>query len=118
MTKFKNLIASMMIVSSALTGCAQCRQSTVCKVAVGTVAAAAVVGLVVVAAKHGAFDGGSSSSSAPAYTGNCECPNETDAMGNVCGNRSAFARTGGATPTAAYCHMKESNEGDRLVYNY
>ena len=60
------------------------------------VAVIAVVTLVALAANSG--DGGGGNNYANSYTGNCPCPYSRDAAGNICGARSAYTRTGGASP--------------------
>lgn len=69
------------------------------KVAEGAVVVVAVVALVALAAA-GAGGGSGGNSFANSYDGNCPCPGDIDAAGNRCGARSAYSRTGGASP---YC---------------
>lgn len=57
----------------------------------GVIVAAIVIAAVAVAANH---PGGGGSS----YSGNCACPYDLDAAGNPCGARSAYSRSGGASP--------------------
>lgn len=64
--------------------------------------AAAIVGVMLVGVAavscidSGSCGGGGHSSSY--YDGNCPCPYSLDASGNLCGARSAYSRTGGASP--------------------
>lgn len=51
------------------------------------------------------------------YAGSCECPNDTASDGSLCGKRSAFYRTGGATPSAYSCHLKEASYSNKQ-YTY
>jgi hypothetical protein len=42
-----------------------------------------------------------------AYPGNCPCPYNVDRAGRACGNRSAWSKPGGASPT---CYANEVSE--------
>ena len=63
-------------------------------------ALAALVAVVAVAASGSGYGGGNSysGSSYSSYSGNCMCPYNLDAAGRRCGNRSAWSRSGGASP--------------------
>lgn len=63
----------------------------------GLVLAAVVVAAIAVASGGGA-GGGNSYSGYSSYSGNCPCPYSIDASGKRCGARSAYSRSGGASP--------------------
>ncbi len=63
----------------------------------GTIVAVALVGVAVGACAHNnCLDGWGDSGNS--YAGNCPCPYSIDAAGNQCGARSAWSRSGGASP--------------------
>ncbi|MDC1290642.1 YHYH domain-containing protein [Candidatus Thioglobus sp.] len=55
----------------------------------------------------------SGSSSSGSYSGNCACPYDTASDGSQCGSRSAWSRSGGASPK---CYSNESNYGNNKRY--
>src|SRR5258708_621274 len=59
------------------------------------IAVLGVVALALVAANGGAGGGNTYSNS---YAGNCACPYDLDSAGHRCGARSAYSRSGGASP--------------------
>lgn len=65
----------------------------------GMITAVALVGVGAVACARNGCVGGNNYAQ-QYYDGNCECPADIDAAGNRCGARSAYSRSGGATP---YC---------------
>jgi len=50
----------------------------------------------------------SSGSYSNSYSGNCPCPYDTASDGSICGARSAWSRSGGASPV---CYGDNSNDG-------
>lgn len=65
----------------------------------GMITAVALVGVGAVACARNGCIGGNNYAH-QYYDGNCECPADIDSAGNRCGARSAYSRTGGASP---YC---------------
>lgn len=71
------------------------RNQSAATFAVVLVGAAAVAAA---ASNGGGGNSGYSNSYAPSYVGNCACPYNYDSAGNLCGARSAYSRSGGASP--------------------
>lgn len=53
-------------------------------------------------ANNGGCGGGGNSYGYNAYDGSCECPKDIANDGSICGARSAYSRTGGATPACPF----------------
>lgn len=64
----------------------------------GTIVAVTLVGAAAVGCANNGGCGNAFSGSNTSYDGNCPCPYSLDVNGNLCGDRSAYSRSGGASP--------------------
>ena len=64
----------------------------------GAVMAVMLVGVAAASCAHNGCGGGGGYNSYAGYDGNCRCPYDRDVAGNICGARSAYSRSGGASP--------------------